>query len=350
MTFAQTHDTLWYSPKFGRLSFAARGLWVTCQSWCAGQLTDGLIPEKDVKDIGGSETQIHALVKSGLWEVAETEDGERAYQFHDWLDHNESAEKVSTKKRKERERKAAQRAKKSDPDLTQTSGESGGSFSARTLYDQPRSESVPGGKETEQKRTGTEHTSPTERVDRARPSGGSPTPTKTESKAEDEGQETTSPPNLSDPRFSPDTLETRFSYLQGGRPVVDVAATEAPATSTTSGDKPLEQMNPAELLGYIETFQREVNEIQLSPGGAQGVATLRRFQNDYGAQRAAAIIRELFVENQGHYKVNKDVETITHRHFSTNLRWFTDKIDINLQSRAKSEADVEREFIFASSL
>lgn len=89
MSFAQTHASLLNSPKFKKLSMAARGLWLTCQSWCAGQLTDGLIPESAVKNIGGSEAQIRALVKSGLWDEASTESGEPAYQFHDWLDHND---------------------------------------------------------------------------------------------------------------------------------------------------------------------------------------------------------------------------------------------------------------------
>lgn len=162
MSFAQTHDTLWYSPKFKKLSMAARGLWVTCQSWCIGQLTDGLIPESEVVDIGGSDAQIRALVKSGLWSESETKDGEPAYQFHDWLHHNESAEKISTRRRRERERKADQRAKKKDQDLaqasgghareaTKTSGESGGSFSTETPSDLRESESVPGGKEKEGK-------------------------------------------------------------------------------------------------------------------------------------------------------------------------------------------------------
>ncbi|WP_157076983.1 hypothetical protein [Dietzia papillomatosis] len=230
-----------------------------------------------------------------------------------------------------------------------------------------------------------------EKRETTRPPGGSPSATETEEKTRGEGQEPKGSPILSDPRFDPATLAPRLSALNKGSAKVDVAAkVPTPETNGTPSEplgrprtvheqlahiqakrgkqaqpegsgivltddpahsgKSLERMSPEELLDYIETFQREINGIEVSPGGPQGVATMRRFQADYGPQRAAAIIRELFEKNQGRCKVAKEVENITHRHFSINLRWFTDKIDVNLQAKSKAEVDVERDYIFASEL
>lgn len=370
MSFAQTHDTLWYSPKFGKLSMAARGLWVTCQSWCAGQLTDGLIPDKDVKGIGGSDAQIRALIKAGLWEVAETEDGERAYQFHDWLDHNESAVKISTRKRKERERKAAQRAKKSDPglaqtsdesdsnltetstkfdqDLTQTSGKSGGSFSAHTPSDQPESESVPGGKEREEKRTETK----TPKCVTARPTDETHT-LKNKNETKDESEEKTTPNR---PRNGMDQLAARLPAPRTSSAEVDVSATEDQDTSSWDSreldiGKPLERMSPRDLLRYIVLSQDEINGIKLSGSGSKGVATMKRFQNQYGPERAAAIMRHLFVKERGRYEVGKNgIEHITQNHFTEPLSWFTDKVDVKAQAKDSRRKGMASEFIFATEL
>ncbi|MEV8224289.1 hypothetical protein AB0P16_17830, partial [Dietzia maris] len=133
----------------------------------------------------------------------------------------------------------------------------------------------------------------------------------------------------------PRTAEEQLAYLrtikasshQSERSDSAPVETVIPAKPSSAGDKSLERMGPEELLDYIETFQREKNGVELSSGGPKAVATLKRFRADYGPQRAAAIIRELFDRNGGRYKVSKEVETITHRHFDVSLRWFTDKID-----------------------
>lgn len=381
MSFAQTHDTLWYSPKFRKLTFAARGLWVTCQSWCIGQLTDGLIPESAVKDIGGTEPQIRALMSSGLWEVAETKDGERAYQFHDWLVHNQSAAQISTRKRSEQERSASRRGgskKKRDEESPTDSEENPSAIQYESGRDStsihPESESIftsgtpsdLGGSEDdraviERKRKKDKH-----KREPARPPGGSPSATETEAKVEGEGEEPKKSPILSNPHFDPGTIGPRLSALSKGSAEVDVSAQEAdpfgedynyePFTNPTEELKgstestPLEQMTPKELLDYIEAFQREVNGLP-QDGGPAGVATMKCFQESYGAETAAAIIRELFVKREGRYKITKEVEPISYKHFSKTLRpVFMDKLALKVRDKAKDEAYVKENFIFSSEL
>lgn len=113
---------------------------------------------------------------------------------------------------------------------------------------------------------------------------------------------------------------------------------------------PLEEMKPHQLVKYVKTYQKEVNGIELS-GSPQGdLSTMKAFQRDYGKERAAAIIRDLFLKGEGKAKVTKQEEILTVRHFSTGLRWWTDKVDHRLQSATKADFEVDDEFTFATEL
>lgn len=68
---------------------AAMGLWVRAGSWCAAQLTDGVVPAAMVATLGGSTGDAQALVDAGLWHE---QDG--GYAFHDWAEYQPTREQV----------------------------------------------------------------------------------------------------------------------------------------------------------------------------------------------------------------------------------------------------------------
>lgn len=116
--------------------------------------------------------------------------------------------------------------------------------------------------------------------------------------------------------------------------------------------KPLEQMAPAQLARYITYYQREANGIQLvDPPTVRETAIFKSLQNEYGKERTAALIRHVFLEEGGRMEVRKgEKEHIAHRHFTTAMRWWTDKLDIALQVEAKDDTEDDTEFIFATEL
>lgn len=114
--------------------------------------------------------------------------------------------------------------------------------------------------------------------------------------------------------------------------------------------KALEEMKPHELVRYITNFQQEINGLQLPSAPQADLSVMKTFQRDYGPERAAAVLRFLFSKNGGKYEVVRDREVITHRHFSKGLRWWTDKIDLTLQTSAQAEKEVATDFTFAEDL
>lgn len=114
--------------------------------------------------------------------------------------------------------------------------------------------------------------------------------------------------------------------------------------------KPLEEMRPHELVKYITTYHEVMNGLQLPSAPQADLAVMKTFQRDYGPERAAAVLRFLFLKNGGKFEVVRDREFITHRHFSKGLRWWLDKIDLKLQSADKAEEDVVSDFTFATDL
>lgn len=114
--------------------------------------------------------------------------------------------------------------------------------------------------------------------------------------------------------------------------------------------KRLEDMKPHELVRYIAIHQKEVHEVELSGSPQADLATMRAFQRDYGPERAGAILRDLFLKGGGKAKVARQEELLTVRHFSKGLRWWTDKVDIRLQTANKAEREVATEFTFAEDL
>lgn len=103
---------------------------------------------------------------------------------------------------------------------------------------------------------------------------------------------------------------------------------------------PLEQMQPRQLLRYIVQYHELANDIYMVWPGTEGTAVMRTFQQTYGPERAAYILRHLFVENNGKLYSSHDLVIVTHHQFSKKYRWWTDAIDRRLQiERITSDED-----------
>ena len=100
------------SPEFFEVNMSARGLWVTCGTWCKRHLTDGVIPAKIVRHLGGTVRQIKTLIKNNVWAESE-QNGTKVYIFCHWFEHNLSREEVEERRRKWRESKQRSRAQPS---------------------------------------------------------------------------------------------------------------------------------------------------------------------------------------------------------------------------------------------
>ena len=87
------------NPKIMGIGGSAKALYLAGLCYAGGSLTDGFIPESAPRslaaeaDITGSPKAIKQLIAAGLWEVV---DG--GYQIHDYLDYNQSADKVQANK------------------------------------------------------------------------------------------------------------------------------------------------------------------------------------------------------------------------------------------------------------
>lgn len=91
---------------------AARGLWVTCGSYCSRHLTDGHISAKQVRKEGGTASQIRSLLDSGLWKVCDSHPN--CYAFHDWFEQQPQRNDVLNRRAEDAERKRKAREAKRD--------------------------------------------------------------------------------------------------------------------------------------------------------------------------------------------------------------------------------------------
>lgn len=103
----------------------ALGLHLLAISYCAGQLTDGLVDSEFVEEkipvARDRAAATSALVAAGLWVP---EDGD--WRINDWLDYNPSRADVLARRRADSERKARGRHKDSDRSPTGIHAESAG--------------------------------------------------------------------------------------------------------------------------------------------------------------------------------------------------------------------------------
>lgn len=112
MTWFKVDDKFWSHPKTIMLGLDAVGLWTMAGTWCAGHLTDGVIPATILQRISPerpakTKRLAEELVAAGLWVV----DGDN-YRFHQWLDHQPSREKVEAERAAGRERQERSRTRR----------------------------------------------------------------------------------------------------------------------------------------------------------------------------------------------------------------------------------------------
>lgn len=111
MPWFKVDDGFYDHPKVADTSMSSRGLWMSAGTYCARHLTDGVITAKQVKRLGGTPAQIRGLIESGLWHQIKDDSGAVAYQFHDYLDFNPSANEVQTQREQARKRQQKHRGK-----------------------------------------------------------------------------------------------------------------------------------------------------------------------------------------------------------------------------------------------
>lgn len=112
MAWARLDDGFYDHPKTLRLvksNPAAGFLHVRAITYCCKHLTDGRITKQAVESLvpvqRDRDEQTGALLETGLW----YDDGD-AYAIHDFQDYQPTRDEVAEKRRKDRERKARERA------------------------------------------------------------------------------------------------------------------------------------------------------------------------------------------------------------------------------------------------
>lgn len=86
---------------------SAIGLWVCAESWCIDNYhTDGWVPAEELdRWDSNAEALAQRLVDADLW-IPTERDGEPGFQFWQWEEHQETAEKINAKRERNRLRMA----------------------------------------------------------------------------------------------------------------------------------------------------------------------------------------------------------------------------------------------------
>lgn len=127
MPFAALDDGFWSHPKILLGGNVVAGVCARAWSYCAQTLTDGFVND-EISAFIATKNERQKVEKAGLWRPVSsgesatviTKDGERVtvnftesgYFFDDYLLYNPSKASIEEKRRKEREKKAAQREQK----------------------------------------------------------------------------------------------------------------------------------------------------------------------------------------------------------------------------------------------
>lgn len=116
--YARVMGTFWRHPRTCGLTLQARGLWVSMLSWCADQLSDGMVPDAALMLIAGGappRKQLDELAEAGL---LERDDGARSWRLREWADHNITREKYEKEKERARNGMAKSRDVTRNNDVT----------------------------------------------------------------------------------------------------------------------------------------------------------------------------------------------------------------------------------------
>lgn len=99
MPYLRLDDNVMEHPKMERLSDPAFRIWMRGLTYCARLMTDGFIPRRLALS-WGSLKRIGELMAAGLWDEAVG-----GYRVHDYLDWNESRERILERRRADSLRK-----------------------------------------------------------------------------------------------------------------------------------------------------------------------------------------------------------------------------------------------------
>jgi len=109
MAWVRLHDGAMQDIKVSRLSDSAFRLWIRGLCYCQTALTDGLIPHEALRDMGAKRKDVDELAEQQvegrppLWERIDR----FGFKVHDYLDWNDSREKVQSRKSAAKSRKDA---------------------------------------------------------------------------------------------------------------------------------------------------------------------------------------------------------------------------------------------------
>jgi len=117
MAWVRVHDGAMQDLKISTLSDSAFRLWVRGLCYCQTALTDGLIPHAALRDMGAKRKDVDELAsvrvagRGPLWDRVEG----FGFKVHDYLDWNDSRERVNAKRAGAKKRKEEwERRKNSD--------------------------------------------------------------------------------------------------------------------------------------------------------------------------------------------------------------------------------------------
>lgn len=126
MAWVRLHDGAMQNLKVAELSDSAFRLWVRGLCYCQTALTDGLIPHSALRDMGAKRKDVDELAapqvenRAPLWERID----QFGFKVHDYLDWNDSREKVTGRQSAARARKEAFDAKRRSERVTERDTES----------------------------------------------------------------------------------------------------------------------------------------------------------------------------------------------------------------------------------
>lgn len=111
MPHFRVDDALHSHPKAQRAGDEAMGMWARAGSFCMAYLTNGFVPEWWVKQQPKGTTKARKLVEVGLWHDGAQLDGEKGYQFHEFVGpgRQDSREKIEADRELARKRKQKSR-------------------------------------------------------------------------------------------------------------------------------------------------------------------------------------------------------------------------------------------------
>lgn len=112
MSWFKTDDLFYGHPKVRRAGLEAIGLWSVAGSHAAAYKLEGFAPGWFVESWPNGVELAERLVKARLWEAGER-DGEEGWFFHDWDDHQPSADQIERQREKSRERQRRFQERKS---------------------------------------------------------------------------------------------------------------------------------------------------------------------------------------------------------------------------------------------